>query len=255
MFGGKFKRFTPNQLYKRANKGELGKNLFGKSLAGASSAAKKISKADATKAVVELLQKCCDEAVRHAGAPGGFQNNTDVKIPWPRKMKSVYNGCKKIGLRKQCDKLVKRMNKAAENAASEALDIFLDVIKSMNITELQKVLKQVLTKGNSGAITALFKKKSLAALARLFDKIIKKALKKSDVVDLWQKTVKTYNKVPFVTKVRFDIVEYCRELALEGLFFYIALMEVELRGNVKKLMGKSKEVFSAIADGTAKFGF
>ena len=54
----------------------------------------------------------------------GYYKNPEIKIPFSQEAKNVEDKLRALGLGSEVDKAVESLNRAAEDAASEAKDIF-----------------------------------------------------------------------------------------------------------------------------------
>ena len=116
------------------------------------------------------------------------------------------------------------MNRAAEDAASSAKDLFVAAIKGMTITDAMNILK-----GDDDAATSYLRKSTNSALIEKFRPIIKVSLDKVGATKHWETVFSTYNKVPFVAKVNPDLEEYVTDKAITGLFIQVAKEELQIR--------------------------
>ena len=118
------------------------------------------------------------------------------------------------------------MNRAAEDAASSAKDLFVAAIKGMTITDAMNILK-----GDDDAATSYLRKSTNSTLIEKFRPIIKVYLDKVGATKHWETVFSTYNKVPFVAKVNPDLEEYVTDKAITGLFIQVAKEELQIRKN------------------------
>jgi hypothetical protein len=85
---------------------------------------------------VEALKKLLRKVlVRLSVALGanGFFGNKEVKIPLPKSLQKIEKGMKLMGMGKQSDELILKMNRAAEAAVPEAKTLLVDSIKQMSL--------------------------------------------------------------------------------------------------------------------------
>lgn len=69
------------------------------------------------------------------GVTDGFLKNEAVKILMPEKLRKVDTTLRSLGLGSLADQGVKLLNRAAEDAVTEAAPIFTNAITSMTITD------------------------------------------------------------------------------------------------------------------------
>jgi len=87
-------------------------------------------------------------------------------------MKKAEKGMRMLGMGKQADELVLKMNRAAEAAVPEAKALLVNSVKQMSVTDA----KAVLTGGNDAA-TQYFKRTTSLPMAEKFLPIVKKPQK------------------------------------------------------------------------------
>ncbi|MCK5640960.1 MAG: DUF4197 domain-containing protein, partial [Gammaproteobacteria bacterium] len=77
----------------------------------------------------EALNNGIHNQVSTLAVQDGFFKNELVQILLPEELKKVDNTLRKIGLSKLADEGLKVLNRAAEDAVSEAIPIFVNAIK------------------------------------------------------------------------------------------------------------------------------
>src|SRR5712692_6562566 len=132
-----------------------------------------ISNRDAINGLKEALTRGSHAAVVKLGVENGFFGNDKVRIPLPPSMKSAEAVMHSIGMGKQADDLVLRMNRAAEAAVPQAKTLFVDAVKKMSVQDA----KGILTGGEDSA-TQYFKRTTSEPLAQRFKPIVRKAMEK-----------------------------------------------------------------------------
>jgi hypothetical protein len=161
-------------------------------------------------------------------ATDGFLGNIAIKILFPPEAQKVERTLRNLGLNQLCDNVVTSINRATEDAASEAKPIFISAIKQMTITDASNILL-----GNQkDAATQYFKRVTSDQLRAKFNPIIKSSLNKVGATRYWSDAVTRYNKIPLVNKINPDLDDYVTEKAIEGLFHEIAEEELRIRDNV-----------------------
>lgn len=189
----------------------------------------------------EALNKGVEKGVEQLSKPDGYFKDLEIKIPMPEEAKNVEDKLRKMGQGEKVDEAILSMNRAAEDAAVLAKNLFVDAIKNMTITDAMNILK-----GEKNAATEYLKKSTSAALTNKFQPIIKVSLDKVGATKHWETVFNTYNKIPFVEKVNPNLEEYVTEKAINGLFIQVAKEELQIRDNpsarvtdlLKKVFGK-----------------
>lgn len=208
------------------------------------------SESDMTKALKEALETGAGNAVSYLNKPGGYLDNARFKIPFPQDAQNVANKARQLGMGKQVDEFVERMNRGAEDAAAAAKPIFINAISSMSLTDGKNILL-----GANDAATQYFKVKTTNDLTAAFAPSIKAALDKMEATKYWAQITTRYNKLPMVKPVQTDLVKYTTGKALDGLFMKMADEEKDLRSKLGSVSGASsvmKSVFSWAAGAVKK---
>jgi len=170
---------------------------------------------------------------------GYFKDNT-VKILLPSEAQPIAKNIKMIpGGQKMEDDAILRMNRAAEDAAITAADIFINAITKMTIADAINILY-----GSNDAATVYLKKNTYNELKVAFQPKIAASLNKKIVANIsaaqsWSVLMTANNKVAGtypgkaagMKKVNTDLAEYVTEKALDGLFVKIAATELDIRKN------------------------
>jgi hypothetical protein len=188
----------------------------------------------------EALTVGANNSSSAASKMDGFNKNPKIKIPFPQEAIQVKNTAESLGMKKQVDKFVLTVNRAAEEAAKESAPIFVNAIKSMTLTDGMSLLK-----GSDDAATKFLNEKTNAELMVKFKPVVQKAIQKVEVTRYWNPLMTSYNKVPGTTKVNPDLEEYITKKAIEGLFVLIAEEELNIRKNpAARVSDLLKRVFS-----------
>lgn len=196
---------------------------------------------EAATAIKEALSKGTVKGVEMVSKTDGYFGDTEIKIPFPPEAKTMEEKLRAIGMGKKVDEVVLSINRAAEDAAVKAKDIFLSAIKQMTLKDAINIVK-----GNDDAATQYLKTHTSAELKKQFSPVIEESLKKVNATKYWSDVMNTYNKIPMVKKMNPDLTEYVTDKAIEGLFVKIAKEEKEIRKNplartsniLKKVFGK-----------------
>jgi hypothetical protein len=196
---------------------------------------------EAGKAIKEALIQGVSKGSDVLSRTDGFFKNPEVKIPFPPEAQKVESTLRSVGMGKTADDAILAINRAAENAAVEAKDVFVGAIKQMTVTDAVNIVK-----GDSGAATKYLRAKTTAQLKTKFTPIINKSLEKTDATKYWSTAMNAYNQVPLVEKVNPNLSAYVTEKAMNALFLMIAKEEAEIRRDplkqttelLKKVFGK-----------------
>src|SRR5260370_40085412 len=112
-----------------------------------------------TAGLKEALKVSTGNAVASTGRPDGYLKNAAIKILLPPKLQTVGKGMRVMGMGQQVDALEVGMNRAAEQAAPAAKQIFLNSLTRMTISDARAILS-----GTDSAATDFFKHTSTEQL-------------------------------------------------------------------------------------------
>jgi hypothetical protein len=172
----------------------------------------------------EALTTGAKTAAGSASAVDGFYKNQAIFIPWPAQPASMKDRLVKLGMQKQVTEFEESMNRAAEEAAKSAFDIFAGAVKGMSVGDGFAILN-----GGDTAATHYLREKTTPALTDKFTPIIKTAMEKVRVTEYWSPLVTTYNKIPGVAKQNPDLEAYVTAKAINGLMLLISEQEAKIR--------------------------
>lgn len=184
------------------------------------------SEKEAADAIKQALTNGTSKGVDILSKTDGYLKNPAVVIPLPPEAKKVEATLRDMGLGEKVDEAVVALNRAAEDAASGAKDIFIHAVEQMTVQDAIAIVK-----GDSIAATNYLKKTTTAALTEKFTPVIQASLEKTKATRYWETVFTSYNKIPFVQKVNPNLTEYATQKALEGLFYMISREEAEIRKN------------------------
>ncbi len=194
--------------------------------------------------IVDGLKQALSIGAQKSGdklsAQDGFYKDPAVKILLPQQVQSIEKKMRMFGMGKLVDNAELSMNRAAEDASKAAAPIFLDAIKKMTVTDALQILR-----GTDTAATGYLRKTTSPELTTAFRPVIEASLKKVDATKYWKDFFTAYNR--FSSRpVDTDINSYVTAKALDGLFYYVAKEEINIRKNpqaqvtdlLKKVFGK-----------------
>lgn len=174
----------------------------------------------------EALDVGTKQAVQKVSVQDGYFGNLDIKIPVPEKLKKTESLLRKLGMDDRVDAFILSMNRAAEEAAPQAVDIFVGAIRDMTVVDAYGIVK-----GDDTAATSYFRDRTSDDLTGLFRPVITDSMATVGVVRSYKKMMDRYNSIPFVKKIDVDLERYVTEKALDGLFFMVGEEEKKIRTN------------------------
>lgn len=185
-----------------------------------------------------------EKAVGQLSAVDGFLGNKEVKIPLPDALKKAEKTMRMLGMGKQADELVLKMNRAAEVAVPEAKALLIDSVKKMTVADAKAILT-----GGDDAATQYFKKTTSATMAEKFLPIVKKATENLQLAQQYNKFAEAGSKYGLVKKEQVNLEQYVTQKALDGVYLMMAKEEATIR---KDPIGQSsnllKKVFGALGN-------
>ena len=201
-----------------------------------------LSNEEASGGLKEALTQGVGKAVSTLGAADGFFGNKEVKIPLPKSLKKIEKGMKLMGMGKQSDELVLKMNRAAEAAVPEAKALLVGSIRQMTLADAKTILT-----GPQDAATQYFKKTTSAQMIEKFLPIVQKATENVQLAASYNKYAEMGSKFGLVKKEDANIEQYVTNKTLDGVYFMIAKEEAAIRkdplGQASSLL---KKVFGSI---------
>ncbi|NNE15418.1 MAG: DUF4197 domain-containing protein [Saprospiraceae bacterium] len=190
----------------------------------------------------EALEKGIDEAVTSLSEKDGYLESP-YKIMLPEEAKTVVDKLKFVpGFNNTEEKLIQKMNEAAEFAAKEATPIFVDAIKNMSFDDAKKILF-----GEEDAATRYLDNSARNSLYDAFLPVIQDALDQVNARSYWTTVVEKYNTLPFVKKVNPQLDDHVNDNALNGLFGLIEVKEKGIREDIdQRTSPLLKDVFGQL---------
>jgi len=186
-----------------------------------------ISEADVIAGLREALQQGAKTSVSKASLQDGFYKNALLFIPFPPEAENVKKKALELGLDSQVSKFEETLNRAAEKASKEALNIFATAITEFTIQDGFTILK-----GADNAATQYLKGKTEAQLRVKFKPIVDKAVADVGLTNAWSPLATAYNAATIFTggqAVEPDLTSYVTEKAISGLFVHVAAEEKRIR--------------------------
>lgn len=156
----------------------------------------------------------------------GFLKNELVKIVLPQELQKVDKTLRDIGLSSLADEGLKILNRAAEEAVSEATPIFVNAVRGITFNDAKNILL-----GGDHAATDYLTQATRTELYAKFNPVIKKSFEKVGADKIWGNLITKYNSLPLTNDVNPDLTDYVTNEALQGVFTMIAVEEKEIRTN------------------------
>lgn len=157
----------------------------------------------------------------------GFYKNELVKILLPEELRKVDKTLRDIGLDNLADEGLRVLNRAAEDAVSEATPIFINAVKEISFNDAKAILL-----GDDKAATSYLTNVTQKQLYNKFNPVIKSSFEKVGADKIWSSLINKYNSIPLTNNVNPDLTDYVTSQALKGVYTMIAVEEKEIRTKV-----------------------
>lgn len=204
-----------------------------------------LSNEEVIRGLKEALSIGIGNSVNLASVTDGFLKNSAIRLPFPQDAINVKNKAMEWGLKGQVDKFEETLNRAAEEAAKEALPIFKNAITGMSIQDGFQILN-----GGNGAATTYLKNNTKAQLTQAFSPKVANAIEKVQLTKYWDPIITKYNTAaPLMgyNKLNPDLNAYVTEKAIDGLFKLVNDEENKIRENASaRVTDLLKKVFGSI---------
>lgn len=203
-----------------------------------------LSNADISGGLKEALVSGVRVAVKSLGRENGFLNDARVKIPLPKGIQKMEKTLRFAGQGKVVDDFVGSMNHAAEKAVPVAVDVFVDAIKQMTLTDVRNILFG----GRDDAATQFFRRTSEETLREKFRPIVEEFTEKVGVTQKYKAMVGKYGFASnMLGKDATDLDGYVTQKALDGLFLMVAEEEKKIRKDpLKQTTSLLRKVFGIL---------
>ncbi|KLN61083.1 hypothetical protein WH96_07850 [Kiloniella spongiae] len=174
----------------------------------------------------EALRVGSSRVVDQVSLQDGFNADSNIHIPLPDNLKKVQGALRTVGLSSMADDLELKLNRGAEKASVETRELFLDTISKMTLEDARRIYD-----GRNDEATRYFREKMSPELTAKFKPIIDRTLSEVGAVNSYEEMISSYKTIPFVPDVKSDLTDYTVSKALEGLFYYLAKEEEQIRQN------------------------
>ena len=172
----------------------------------------------------EALRIATERTVKSTSKLDGFLGNALIRIVMPEQFEVAAKTLRAVGFGKQVDELEIGMNRAAERAAGEATEVFLNAITQMTLEDAFSILN-----GGDNAVTNYFRSRTEESLHERFKPIVTEKMSEIGLYKVYNGLTDYYNKLPLVTTPALDLDEYVTQHALNGLFTVLGQEEKRIR--------------------------
>ena len=198
-----------------------------------------LTQSDAEKALKEALVIGAKTVGTQLSAENGYFGDKKIKIPLPGQIGKLQKNLAKVGFSGPLDDLQLRVNRAAEAAAPEAANLVVDAVRNITMEDAISLVK-----GGETSATDFLRLKTETKLEALLRPRLETALEDAGALKVVDDIASKYDLSQYNMDPRKDIVDHSVDKALEGLFFYLAKEEKEIRSNpVKRTSDILRKVF------------
>jgi hypothetical protein len=172
----------------------------------------------------EALRVGSERSVDRTSRPGGFLDDARIRIPLPAELTGVARTLRDVGMGGFVDEFEESMNRAAEQATGEAVDVFRGAIRTMTFADARAILD-----GPDDAATSFFRSRTEAELLARFRPIVDRKMAELGYLETYDRLADAYAALPFKSRPVFDPGAYVTGRALDGLFTVLADEEKRIR--------------------------
>ena len=192
----------------------------------------------------EALRIGTERATVSTSSLDGFYENALIRIALPEQYDGVAKTLKNFGRGSYVDDFERSMNRAAERASGEAIDVFWPAIEQRSISEAFGILN-----GGETAATDYFRRKTTASLTARFQPIVTAKMEEVGVYNIYNGLVAKYNQLPIDKPEAVDIDDYVTARTVDGIFTVLEEEEKRIREDpaarttalLRKVFGSSAE--------------
>jgi len=192
----------------------------------ASTGTMRLSNDKITAGLKEALTVSTGKAVASTGRVDGFFKNAAIKILLPENLRKAGAGMRLMGMGTQVDDLELGMNRAAEQAAPAAKQIFIDALMRMSFDDARQILS-----GSDTAATEYFKRASSEELMATFTPTVHAAMENVGVIRQYNQVVRNSGAAALLGGRNFNLDQYVVGKTLDGLFYMLGQEEKKIRKN------------------------
>lgn len=200
-----------------------------------------LSQQDIAAGLKQALEVGTITVVAQIGKRNGFYRDSAIHIPLPDNFAKPQRTLNKVGLSSLLDELELSLNRAAEQAAPKAKQLFWQAIRDMSWDDVMRIYN-----GQDDAATRYFQQKMTPALKREMSPVMQSTLASTGVIKAYDRVMKKYYALPYVPDIKVDLEDYAIEKTLDGIFYYLAKEEAAIRHEpLKRTTELLKRVFGA----------
>ncbi|MDZ7751083.1 MAG: DUF4197 domain-containing protein [Gammaproteobacteria bacterium] len=192
------------------------------------SAATALSSTEVAKGLKQALDVGIQRAIEYLGREGGFLDDAAVRIPMPKPLQPVESTLRRFGQDELADDFVETMNRAAERAVPETLDIFRDSVQAMTLDDAREILN-----GPDDAATQYLRRSSGERIQQAIRPLVEEATDKAGVTSAYKRMAGQAGSMlsGYMDTGSLDLDQHVTAKAVDGLFLKLAEEEQRIREN------------------------
>lgn len=183
-----------------------------------------LDEATVVRGLKETLVVGTDRATTELGTVDGYLADATLRIALPDDLQDLGRRLRQVGLGSHVDELEIAMNRAAEQAAGEAVAVFGEAITGMTVADGWAILN-----GHQSAATDYFRERTETTLNGRYRPIIEQRLRAVGGYAEYESLVEAVESVPWLETPDLDLVGHVTGRALDGLFLTVAEEEARIR--------------------------
>jgi hypothetical protein len=212
-------------------------------------AAASLSESQIESGLKQALSVGAERAVEVLGSSGGFLNDSSVRIPLPGVLDTAGKSLRAIGQGQYVDEFETTVNRAAEQAIPQTLDIVQETVNGMSLEDVRGILE-----GGDDAATRFLRERAGDSLAQAIRPIVSEATAQSGATAAYKALATQAGGMTgglgsfggLVKSESLDLDSYVTEKTLDGLFLKLAAEEKAIRENpVARSTDLLKSVFGS----------
>jgi hypothetical protein len=134
-----------------------------------------------------------------------------------------------VGMGKQADELLLRMNRAAEAAVPEARSLFVDTVRGMSVEDALGIVR-----GGDTSVTDFFARKTRAPLGAKFLPVVTRATEKVQLAERYNAVAAKAAGLGLLKGGQVTIQQHVTGKALDGLYLMVGEEERKIRADPVK---------------------
>lgn len=201
-----------------------------------------LSESEIVAGLREALSRASSLAISQLGSRDGYWANQRVRLPLPDTVSKVAPFLDRIGQGQRVEVFHESMNRAAEQAVPEGLQVLQQTVSGMTFDDARQILN-----GPQDAATQFFERSSRNTLQQRFEPIVDNSLGQVGVTSQYQQIMAQATPVlAMVGRQPETLQGFTTRKSLDGLFTVLADEEGRIRKNpAARTSELLKKVFGA----------